>query len=474
MMRAGQHAVGWAGAVLLAALALAAVLSMVGLRAQAADDVMTTTLQPGFNLVGWMAETAPVEELFETLPAAEAVYAWDAEAGKWLMASPSVPTALNSLAELSPGMGLRVRIGGDEAVDWTRSATPAGGIVRLSAGFNLVGWLGPDDSPLSYLALGIGTSFRAAYSWDAASGAYLQHDGESSAGDDAFPPANRGDGIWIEVDRGVNWLQPTGVWPQIEYPTGEPQLGVVSKIEEALADTLEFFGARYGIQAEPGQMTIYVAKNVDALLEALEITDYDARQRFERLWDRSGGWAQWRGDRAYFVLKQEHWGAFAPVQTTIWAKCNVLFHEYFHVVQYQLRRYYRSSPDWLVEGTAERMETLVGQLSGCGHYNGVYNREYAKLGSHSPPLRRLENDWPNTGTWEYSLGFLAADRLAERAGDAAIVEYWRLLASARGGEDEAAQPAWHDAFGRAFGLTPDEFYAEFHEWRGDRANEDGG
>ena len=60
------------------------------------------------------------------------------------------------------------------------------------------------------------------------------------------------------------------------------------------------------------------------------------------------------------------------------AKCNVLLHEYFHVVQYQLRRCYRSSPDW------------------------------------------------------------------------------------------------HDAFGRAFGLTPDEFYAEFHEWRGDRANEDGG
>lgn len=80
MMRAGQHAVGWAGAVLLAALALAAVLPMNGLRAQAADDAMTTTLQPGDNLVGWMAETAPVEELFEALPAAEAVYAWDAEA----------------------------------------------------------------------------------------------------------------------------------------------------------------------------------------------------------------------------------------------------------------------------------------------------------------------------------------------------------------------------------------------------------
>lgn len=39
----------------------------------------------------------------------------------------------------------------------------------------------------------------------------------------------------------------------------------------------------------------------------------------------------------------------------MWAKCNVLFREYFHVVQYQLREYYRSSPDWLVEGIAERV-----------------------------------------------------------------------------------------------------------------------
>ncbi len=474
MMRARRRAVGWGAAVLLAALALAVVSPTAGLRAQAAGDVITTTLGPGDNLVGWMAESASVEDLFEAIPAAEAVYAWDAEAGEWLMASPSAPAALNSLAELSPGMGLRIRIGGGEPVDWTRSATPAGGIVRLSAGFNLVGWLGPDDSPISYLALGIGTSFRAAHSWDAASGEYLRHDDGSPAGDAAFPRANRGDAIWIEVEQEVNWLQPTGVSPRVEYPTGEPQLGVTPKIEEALADTLEFFGTTYGIQAEPGQLTIYVAKNVGALIQALEITDYDERRRIERLWDRSGGWASRRGGRTYFVLKQEHWGAFAHVQTTIWAKCNVLFHEYFHVVQYQLRGYYRSSPDWLVEGTAERMETLVGQSSGCGHYSGVYNREYAKLGTNSPPLRSLEHDWPNTGTWEYTLGFLAADRLAERAGDAAIVEYWRLLASAMDGGEVRAQPEWHDTFGRAFGLTPDEFYAEFHEWRGDRANQDGG
>ena len=70
-------------------------------------------------------------------------------------------------------------------------------------------WLGPDDSPITYLALGIGASFSSARVWDATEARYLNYDPANSESVDSFPLANRGDATWITVDDPVNWLQPT-------------------------------------------------------------------------------------------------------------------------------------------------------------------------------------------------------------------------------------------------------------------------
>ena len=55
-----------------------------------------------------------------------------------------------------------------------------------------------------------------------------------------------------------------------------------------------------------------------------------------------------------------------------------------------------------------------------------------------------------------ALSFLAADWLLARAGERAIFEYYRLRQST----DD-----WKDAFEGAFGITIDEFYQEFAEYR---------
>ena len=71
----------------------------------------------------------------------------------------------------------------------------------------------------------------------------------------------------------------------------------------------------------------------------------------------------------------------------------------------------------------------------------------------------------STSTWDgYSeslsesrtLGFLAVEWLATRAGDAAIFEYFRLLPDAE---------SWEEAFETAFGITVDDFYEEFEAYR---------
>ena len=78
---------------------------------------MTTILQPGDNFVGWIAADAPAQALFDAVPEIEVVHAWDPLVRRWLLASPHVPAELHTLTQLTPGMGLRVRITGDQAVE---------------------------------------------------------------------------------------------------------------------------------------------------------------------------------------------------------------------------------------------------------------------------------------------------------------------------------------------------------------------
>ena len=92
-------------------------------RADTADTV-TTLLQPGYNMAGWIEPEADIEELFEALPQLEAVYAWDAERQRFLTARAGLRQRSDAdLTTLAPGMGLWLEIGGDEQVSWTRRVT---------------------------------------------------------------------------------------------------------------------------------------------------------------------------------------------------------------------------------------------------------------------------------------------------------------------------------------------------------------
>ena len=55
-----------------------------------------------------------------------------------------------------------------------------------------------------------------------------------------------------------------------------------------------------------------------------------------------------------------------------------------------------------------------------------------------------------------ALTFVAADWLVQRAGEPALFEYYRLLPSS---------DTWQEAFEGAFGITVDDFYAAFAEYR---------
>lgn len=186
-------------------VALLAIASQMA--AAEGPETVTTRLQPGLNLVGWVSSEAPVRDLFGDVPEIEVAYAWDAGAKRWLMAAPSVPANLNSLHTLTPGMGLLLKLGGTQPVEWSRRYSRASGFIWLTQGLNLVAWTGTHGRAISNATRSLRASFLAAHVWNTAESRYLPYNSEQR-GVSSVPIA-QGDALWINVREGHPdyWLQ---------------------------------------------------------------------------------------------------------------------------------------------------------------------------------------------------------------------------------------------------------------------------
>lgn len=464
-----------AAAALGAVLAAALVLGVVGLTTAAAQepdetvaevaasrpqptDTMTTILSPGDNLVGWLKGKTPVAELFEAVPEIETVWAWDVLRRQWLAASRHVPAQLHTLRQLTPGMGLLVQVDADEPVEWTRSAYPAAGLVKLHEGPNLVAWLGRDESPITYLALGIGASFEGAEIWDAANAQYLSHDPSNNETDGGLSAIRRGDAVWVNVSRTVNWLQPTGVLPTVLLGDRIPKdrhAAVMAQVE----DVVDFFASEYGIEADHSLLTVEI----------------ETREK--------GG--AWGGARRIYVGTD-------PVlysQPQVVGVHYALPHEYFHVVQDQLIDNFASRvfyPRWIVEGTAEHSARMSWDkrdpASAPRFFRGLDGvdpgRDFAS--AQQPPSGDPYTAKMLLGVSPYRVGELAVRWLVSYAGEASLVEFFRQLAPIPSGPDYShwqLRSSWEGVFQNVFGISTDRFYVEFDDWRreiaGDSATANG-
>lgn len=435
------------------ALAVAVTLLLVATSARADEPTgtITTSLYPGDNLVGWIAEEAPVADLFAAVPEIETAWAWDALERRWLVASPLVPATLHTLHTLTPGMGLRVHIGADAPVQWTRSAVPARGLVELRPGLNLVAWSGPDESAIEYLARGIGTSFAGAHAWDAANTQRISYNAEASETAAEFPATNRGDALWINTSRSVNWLQPTGVLPRIEFPGGASD-DVRRYARMQISSVIDFFGERYGLEADPARFTVVLPADADFLAQALSWRPAETRA----MWERAGAWVTGGHGVRYVIARQPD---------PMGREWQVMAHEYFHVLQRQLSAYGFQQVQWLLEGTAEWMAQRYARR------NHQIQVSEPVQPAHSLALK-IPNALPTLPYFEFNghgadLGQIASALLASSAGLDAIVEYWRSFAPTAIGPHSRwiSTQSWRDAFQTAFGKTTEEFYAEFRTWR---------
>ena len=129
-------------------------------------ESFVTLLEPGDNLVGWVGETAPIEDLLEAVPQIELMYTWDAERQRYRYAVPGIDVSGKALHELTSETSVVIRIGEEPlAVDRLFAAVPE---IQLIYRWDSIArhWdfalraLGPDHRTLEVLAPGTTATIR--------------------------------------------------------------------------------------------------------------------------------------------------------------------------------------------------------------------------------------------------------------------------------------------------------------------------
>ena len=441
-------------------LSLVAVLSLaVGAAVITADEdtehpeTVTTTLHPGDNFIGWVAESLPLDELLVQVPGVVRVSGWDAVDQREVSATVDANRRWSGpLQALEPGAAYVIRLGGDSSVEWSRPIVPAAGLVELRTGINWAAWLGPDDWSITDVAKGIGkflTEIRL--------GDYLYSPASPETADD-WPTVSRGDALVVAVSRGVNWLQPTYVMPKLVLAGSNAQ-GARRAAERDLTDMAAYNAEEFGVQADPFSLVVIVAGDVRSLFNELE------RQGRPREWENLRNW--WttgsrgyhsRGNPAVAVIKAQAWD---HSQGRYSAARYVLMEEYFHAIQYQLAGAAADwPPTWMVEGSINWIRGDLATRERTGYPLSRRLIDARNQASKGPPLEEIES---GNATWQYSFGLIAADLLIERAGPPALLDFFRAFAPGRTGSSGQweSQLTWQGAFAATYEISIDEFYEEF-------------
>lgn len=175
------------------------------------------TLHPGDNLIGWVGYPTTAQELFEQIPEAGWISTWDAQLSRYRFAVRGLKVGLR---EIEPGMGLLVRIRGEDPVDWIQPTAADGEFLPLRRGPNLVAWTGPSGTPIDLAVRSIGESFNQALYWIPETKKFGAFNPDSETPSTNQPTLRRGDALWVFNETESNWLQPSG--DRALHPLGPP------------------------------------------------------------------------------------------------------------------------------------------------------------------------------------------------------------------------------------------------------------
>lgn len=149
---------------------------------------------------------------------------------------------------------------------------------------------------------------------------------------------------------------------------------------------------------------------------------------------------------------------------------SVYAHEYFHHIQQAWGtlqpNYYIGGPEWELEGQAHYWDTLFDAQDDETIYERVRSQWVANAAAASAPVLNDPELANSDNGAEYWLGALAAEMLASIAGRHAIQDWYTAMVAAYR-ETQDFEVAEQRGFRETYGISMDEFYRRFAEWRAD-------
>lgn len=410
-------------AKLLAAFALALGLGLTAMigtaMAEGADETHTTLLQPGLNPAGWTEPEADVDAIFEALPRLERVYGWDPDAQWFRWAARDASGLQGDLERLTPGMGLWLDIGGVGPAVWTRPLIAPSGLARLRPGWNFVVWAGPDGATVADALSELERD--GILVGNAGARRYEPNGAPAPDGDAGLRTLAKGSPFWVRVSEAKQWWQLADA-PRVEF-VGEFSPSRQRELRDLVDEVVAWFVNRFGL-AVPGLTVRFGDADADIATEC-------------------GGYA----NRTIY-LKHPCFSAIA--------------HEYSHALQEHLATTAHKSPAWLVEGVANRWSAQWHDARGDWTYDDHRRVTVIPQAQQAAvSLRSMETGEgllleEELGHATYSLAHLAADHLADLAGDDALFTYWA---------QRSMWPSWRAAFEGMFGISVENFYDVFEDER---------
>lgn len=409
------------------------------------EDALTTTLHPGWNLIGWIHEETPAADLFDQLDALESIHDGSGQSMRRPVAD--APDDDEAALILQPGRGYWLRIGSEQPLDWTRPAEPSTLRFQLEPGDQLVAWAGPSDRSIADVLLGLRDQLSLAWRWIAAEQRYIPWSPDSDIPSPDAPPLNRGDAVRIDLLESTEWLHPTGDLPRIQFAGGlHHQLpdNFREMVEADLRFVVERFAAKFQFEVPADRLILRVPTTPEAL-----------QRQQENHAAPSGAWAlspRTRGGTSIIVMPWHYWRERGCDDRArgVPQSCDVLAHEYFHILQYELAGPARNrTPGWLVEGTAIWSYWPLFDLSSPDFHGHQFASDELDLSAHADPY-----------DYAHDLGEVATAFLVRRAGIKSIVDFWRNL-------DPQINPdlSWKTIFARSFGVAYSVFVSEFYQHR---------
>ena len=219
---------------------------------------------------------------------------------------------------------------------------------------------------------------------------------------------------------------------------------------EALAIVEETIPIAFEALGESGPLVVHVYASADTY-----VASYDPRSQDRARADIDGGAVATGGAGAIRIYGPRFLDRDATTRRLI------VLHEYFHTVQARLSAGRGGSiPLWLREGTARYVEYGVAGDHGYVDYGRRRSAEVrAARGLES--LQAYEDQGGPTFRGEsggaYVLGFLASEYLESLKGRQAVQrDFWAALRTSAD---------WRAAFTTVFGVSVDQFYADFEIYR---------